>query len=118
MLKTCKEYAEEHGLKFSTDPNTRKSETRYLAFLQRDRVINLMVLCGNELPWIKSCNHLGITIVSVGGGDIRSQDVRNKRAAFINRNNDILQEFHFAHPMTTAEVNMDLFFETCRPRRL
>ena len=78
MLTTCKEYAEEHGLKFSTDPNTRKSKTRYLAFLQRDRVINPVVLCCNELPWVKPCKHHGTTIVSAMGGDVRSQDVRNK----------------------------------------
>ena len=105
MLEICEEYAEEHGLKFSTDPDPKKSKTRCLTFLQRDRVINPVVLCGNELPWVKSCKHLGNTIVSAVSGDIRSQDVRNKRAAFIDRNNDILQEFYFAHPKTTAEVN-------------
>ena len=39
-------------------------------------------------------------------GDIRSQDVMIKRAAYIDKNNDLLQEFHFAHPRTVAEVNM------------
>ena len=48
---------------------------------------------------------MGNTNISAVGGDIRSQDIRNKRAAFIDRNNDILQEFYFAHPRTTAEVN-------------
>ena len=39
------------------------------------------------------------------GGDIRNQDIKNKRAAYINKNNDIIQEFNFAHPKTRAEVN-------------
>ena len=68
-------------------------------------MINPVVLCGNELPLVKSCKHLGNTIVSAVSGDIRSQDVRNKRAAFIDRNNDILQVFYFAYPKTTAVVN-------------
>jgi hypothetical protein len=96
MLAICEKYAEDHGLKFSTDPNP---------FLQNNRVIKPVVLCGNELPWVKSCKHLGNTIVAAEDGNIRSQDVRNKRAAYIDKNNDILQEFHFAHPRTTAEVN-------------
>ena len=37
--------------------------------------------------------------------DIRKKDVKNKRAAYISKNNDIIQEFHFAHPSTTAQLN-------------
>ena len=32
-------------------------------------------------------------------------DVRNKRAAYTDKNNDILPVFQIAHPRTTAEVN-------------
>ena len=39
------------------------------------------------------------------GGDIRSLDVKTKRARFIQRNNEIIQEFHFSHPMTLTELN-------------
>ena len=41
----------------------------------------------------------------MSGKDIRYQDVKNKRAAYISKNNDILQEFNFAHPSTRAELN-------------
>ena len=105
MLSICEKYANDHGLKFSTDPDPKKSKTRCLAFLQKERVIKPVVLCGNELPWVSSCKHLGNTIVTAMGGDIRHKDVMIKRAAFIDRNNDLLQEFSFAHPRTTAEVN-------------
>jgi hypothetical protein len=37
MLKICENYAASHGLKFSTDPNPKKSKTRCLAFLQKER---------------------------------------------------------------------------------
>ena len=48
--------------------------------------------------------HLGNTLVSGRGKDIRHQDVKNKRAAFINRNNEILQEFYFSHPKTKSKL--------------
>jgi hypothetical protein len=105
MLAICEKYAEDHGLKFSTDPDPKKSKTRCLAFLKTNRVIKPVVLCGNELPWVRSCKHLGNTIVAAEDGNIRIQDVMNKRAAYIDKNNDILQEFYFAHPRTTSAVN-------------
>ena len=105
MLSICEKYANDHGLKFSTDLDPKKSKTRCLAFLQKEREIKPVVLCGNDLPWVTSCKHLGNTIVTAMTGDIRHQDVLNKRAAFIDRNNDLIQEFSFAHPKTTAEVN-------------
>ena len=107
-LSICESYAASHGLKFSTDLDPRKSKTKCLLFLQEERNVKPVVLCGNNLPWVSSCKHLGNTIVNTAtavDGDIRSQDVMIKRAAYIDENNDLLQEFHFAHPRTVAEVN-------------
>ena len=109
MLKICENYAASHGLKFSTDPNPKKSKTRCLAFLQKEREVRPVVLCGDQLPWTTSCKHLGNTIVNTAtavDGDVRSQDIKTKRACFIDKNNDLIQEFFFAHPRTLAEVNM------------
>ena len=67
-----------------------------------------MMLCGNALPWVSSCKHLGniiVTSAAADAGDIRSQDVKVKRASFINKNNELIQEFHFAHPKTINQVN-------------
>ena len=33
------------------------------------------------------------------------QDILEKRAAYISRNNELLQEFHFAHPSTLLNGN-------------
>ena len=104
MLAICESYAADHGLIFSTDRNPQKSKTKCLAFLQVDKDIRPVRLCGNELPWVKSCVHLGNTIVPDKGKDIRKQDIKNKRAAFINKTNNILQEFHFSHPKTKAKM--------------
>ena len=74
-------------LKFSTDPSPRKSKTKCLSFLQKERYVKPVILCGNELPWVTSCKHLGNTIVNTAtavAGDIRSQDVMIKRAAYID----------------------------------
>ena len=107
MLKICENYAASHGLKFSTDPNPKKSKTRCLALLQKERDVRPVVLCGNHLPWTTSCKHLSNTIVNTAvGGDIRCQDIKTKRACFIDKNNDLIQEFFFAHPRSIAEVNM------------
>ena len=52
--------------------------------------------------------HLGNTIVNTEkaeAGDIRSHDVKKKRACFIDKNNELIQEFNIAHPKTINEVN-------------
>ena len=81
MLETCEQYAAEHNLKFSTDPNPKLSKTRCLAYLQSDRELKKMKLCGNNLPWEKSAKHLGNKIVNITDG--LKQDMREKRARYI-----------------------------------
>ena len=79
MLKTCEEYAAVHNLKFSTDPIAKRSKTRCLAFLQKDRVLKRkMKLCGNYLPWENSGKHIGNKIMN--DKNIMKQDVKEKRA--------------------------------------
>ena len=80
-----------------------------MEFLQKERDVRPVVLCGDHLPWTTSCKHLGNTIVNTAtavGGDIRCQDIKTKRACYIDKNNDLIQEFFFAHPRSIAEVNM------------
>ena len=104
MLETCEEYAATHNLKFSTDPIARKSKTRCLAFLKKERkLFRRMKLCGNFLPWETSGKHIGNKIIT--DRDITKQDIKEKRARYISRNNEILQEFSYAHPRTKFEVN-------------
>ena len=62
-----------------------------------------MKLCGNTLPWEKSAKHLGNKIENVMDG--LKQDMKEKRARYISRNNEILQEFGFAHPRTKFTIN-------------
>ena len=104
MLKTCEEYAAVHNLKFSTDPIAKRSKTRCLAFLQKDRVLKRkMKLCGNYLPWESSGKHIGNKIINEK--NIMKQDIKEKRARYISKNNEICQEFFFAHPRTKFKIN-------------
>ena len=84
MLLTCENYAASHGLKFSTDPDPKKSKTRCLSFLQNERFIKPVKLCNNDLPWVENCKHLGNIIVSskaADNGDIRSQDITRAKVS-------------------------------------
>ena len=55
------------------------------------------------MSWVESAKHLEITIVNNIDG--MSQDIIEKRAQYITRNNELLQEFSFAHPTTKCLIN-------------
>ena len=103
MLTTCEEYASEHNLKFSTDANPVKCKTKCLAFTFKKRELKQMMLCGNPLPWVDNCKHLANYLESRYDG--MKQDLRTKRAEYINKNNELEKEFYFCHPQTKFDVN-------------
>ena len=103
MLLTCELYAKEHNLQFSTNENPTKSKTKCLAFLKKQRIIPEMRLNGRNLPWVKSGIHLGNTVENDING--MKQDTRVKRAGYIQKNNELNQEFRFAHPRTKFHLN-------------
>ena len=55
------------------------------------------------MPWVDSGKHLGNILENKIDG--MQKDIRVKRAKYINRNNNLMQEFHFAHPVTKFTVN-------------
>ena len=85
MLNVCPEYAHNHTLKFSTDPNPVKCKTKYITFLHRQRELDPMVLCGNNLPWVGQFKNLGNNIVN--SSDNAKQVVSIKRA--VTKNNEL-----------------------------
>ena len=103
MINTCDEYAKEHNLTFSTNENIAKCKTKCMAFLNNDRNLRNLKLGGHDLPWVPSVKHLGCKIENTLDG--MKQDIREKRAQFIQRNNEICQEFSFAHPKTKVKLN-------------
>ena len=104
MLQTCEVYARDHNLQFSTNINPAKSKTKCLAFLQKPRVLEKMKLNGDDLPWVVNGLHLGNHIENQING--MKKDTRVKRADYIQKNNDINQEFYFAHPRTKFHLNV------------
>ena len=103
MLNICADYASEHNLTFSTNEDHKKSKTKWMAFLHKKRYLKELTLCGKKLPWVEYVKHLGNTIVN--NVDDMSQDTAVKRAQYIARNNELLQEFSFAHPNTKCLTN-------------
>ena len=103
MLKTCEEYAASHNLKFSTDPNPVKCKTKLMAFMKKQRELPRLLLCGNLLPWVDRVKHLGNHISNVIDGN--QMDTKIKAAKYIDKNNSLSQEFHFAHPCSKLKIN-------------
>ena len=103
MLDTCVEYAKEHNLVFSRNDDPKKSKTKCMNFLTKKRPLKDMMLYGKKLPWVDRVRHLGNTIENNIDG--MSQDIMEKRAQYITRNNELLQEFSFAHPSTKCLIN-------------
>ena len=104
MLMVCEDYAKEHNLKFSTDKDPVKCKTKCLKYLHKDRFVKPLDLCGNPLPWVDGAKHLGNYIENKIDG--LKKDMKIKRAGYIDKNNDILQEFSFCHPKTKFRLNM------------
>ena len=103
MIDTCSIYAKKHNLSFSTDDNPKKSKTKCMAFVKKKHNLNKLRVDDTELPWVKSVKHLGTTITDVL--DNLNQDLLEKRADYISKNNELIQEFHFAHPKTKIKIN-------------
>jgi hypothetical protein len=104
MLDTCEEYAEEHNLKFSTDPDPNKCKTKCIAFLKTARDIIPLQLCGDPLPWVDHGKHLGIFYRNKMDG--LKHDIKVKRAKYIDQNNELIQEYSFAHAKTKFKMNL------------
>ena len=105
MLTLAENYASDHKISFSTHHLPAKSKTKGMVFSHRELGWSPapLMLCGNPLPWVKDAKYLGNTISNIVDG--LSKDVKIKRAMFIERNCDILQEFPFAHPSVKCRIN-------------
>ena len=62
-----------------------------------------ITLDGKDLPWVRTAKHLGCKIGDKICG--LKDDLMEKRATYINKVNELTQEFYFAHPMTKIRIN-------------
>ena len=87
---------------FSIHPNPAKSKTKCIAMSKKDLEFRILHLNGRELPWVKSARHLGFTM----GQNLKlKKDLTERRAIYINRVNELMQEFHFAYPLTKIKID-------------
>ena len=103
MLKIIETYCTPHNLKFSTDPDPQKCKTKCIAFLNRQRPLPDVFLCGNRLPWVDHGVHLGNHFDNSYDG--MKKYVAVKRGQFIQKCCELQQEFFYAHPRTKVLIN-------------
>ena len=94
MIKSCGEHARSLNLSFSTNANLMKCKTECMAFLNQERELKNITLDGK---------HLGCKIGDKICG--LNDDLMEKRATYINKVNELTQEFYFAHPLTKVRIN-------------
>ena len=98
MLKVCEDYAHKSNLKFSTDPDPRKSKTKCLYMCGKTANVNYpapLKLNNQNLPFVKEALHLGHYLHESCSMD---HDVQVKKAQFINTSVEIRDIFAFAEP--------------------
>ena len=103
MISNCEHHAKELNISFSTNENPKKCKTKCMSILKKDREIKNITLGGKQLPWVTSAKHLGCKLTSTTGA--LTNDLMEKRAVFINKVNELNQEFFFAHSMTRVRIN-------------
>ena len=74
-----------------------------MTFLNQERELKNITLDGKDLPWVRTAKHLGCKIGDKICG--LNDDLMEKRATYINKVNELTQEFYFAHPLTKVRIN-------------
>ena len=103
MVKSCEKYGASHNLTFSTHSDIKKCKTKCMAFIKKQRPLRHIKLNGNNLPWVDSFKHLGVKVGNKSNG--LAQDLMAKRALYVNKVNELTQEFHYADPSTKIKIN-------------
>ena len=73
-------------------------------FSAKQKELRKLQLCGNDLPWVNEGKHLGVNI-HTSIDNLLGRDIKEKRAQYIQRNNELLQEFAFASNQTKMKIN-------------
>ena len=99
MLCICEEFASIYNIKYSTDEDPSKSKSKAM-YVVGEKKTHLpkpepLILCGKPLPWVETAEHLGHTLSSDG---TMKQDIREKRAQFIDEAVKVRETFSYSHP--------------------
>ena len=90
MIKTCEDFVNEHGLKFSKDPIPHKCKTKYIPYLLEERALRPMKMCNKNLAQVNSGKHLGTNLNTHCNG--MKEEMKGKRAMYIDKNNELIQK--------------------------
>ena len=103
MIKQSEEYMDKHKISFS---NTK---TKCIYFGSNKEMVKKVVVAGSEMEWVKHAVHLGMTLSEDG---TMEQDVKVKRALFIDECHNLLEEFGQTHPEVQAKL-LTLYNSSC-----
>ena len=108
MLSICEDYAIEYSMKYSTDPDPRKSKTKCLHFTKKKRTVPKVILNENPLPWVEKAEHLGNSLsVNLNTSPVSvdtSGDLLQKRAIFFDRVHQHIQRYGYCDPRLVCEL--------------
>ena len=105
QLYIAEKYAKQQNISFSTNIDPKKSKTKGIIFSKNDikHDIANVILNGNPLPWVTSAKYLGNKLTNRINGML--EDIKEKRARYIERNCELNQDFPFAHPELKCKMN-------------
>ena len=105
MLNLAQKYVEDHNISFSTGPNPNKSKTKDMIFSRAKLSFSPapVTLNGDPLPWVSHAKYLGNKLSNLPDG--LSKDIKCQRAEYIEKNNEIMQEFPSTHPEFLCNLN-------------
>ena len=102
-VEISEEYMVQHKINFSP------TKTKCLYFGSNKDIIKKIRVAGSFIDWSKYAVHLGITLCEDGEME---QDVKVKRAVFIDGCHSLQEEFGRAHPEVQAKLNT-LYNSSC-----
>ena len=105
QLYIAEKYAKQQNISFSTKIDPKKNKTKGIIFSKNDIKYDIanVILSGNPLPWVTSAKYLGNKLTNRINGML--EDIKEKRARYIERNCELNQEFPFAHPELKCKMN-------------
>ena len=74
-----------------------------LSVSKKMRSLRNLQLNGRDLPWVDVAKHLGCKLGPNNQG--LTLDLMEKRAKYINRVDELKEEFSYAHPLTKIMIN-------------
>ena len=99
MIRISESYMKEHKIFFST----KKTKCMYFASGKSDQkdIVKEVEVAGKVFPCAKQAVHIGNTLYEDGSMD---QDVKVKRAMFVEESHHLQEELHKVHPEVQAKL--------------